>query len=86
MATNILDDATRFDEQYACPDCGGDNLYSPTFRSRRCADCGHRGGEGDFRTTPERDCPDCGNAAPKTHERGDVDVYTCRACYNQFEG
>lgn len=78
--------AERIEEEYACPSCGySGNHSSPTFRQRRCGSCGHRDGAESFRTTPQAECPDCGDNAPKTHELGRVDIHTCRGCYNQFE-
>jgi ribosomal protein L37AE/L43A len=77
--------AERIEEEYQCPSCGSGQYYSPTYRERKCTQCGHRADAERFRITPQIECPECGDNAPKTHENGLVDIFTCRGCYNQFQ-
>jgi ribosomal protein L37AE/L43A len=85
MEAETLANATRIKEEYNCPSCNGSDLFSPTYKQRKCTDCGHRGTETEFRSSQEADCPECGDKAPQTHETDHSGIYTCRGCYNQFE-
>lgn len=76
----------RIDEEYACPGCSGSNLFSPTYKQRKCTDCGTRGSESEFRTSEDATCPNCGDTAPKTHKTESGSLFTCRGCTTQFEG